>query len=175
MRGVLLALLIIAITAPAFADDRSTYMAPLKRTGRSVGNTLDQWTGEAQDYVGVAPENTDSFMCSDPGFFVIKQESQIRDSTVWILKGVLHVPAAGYAYQFKVLGARGPEFFTQLQVGQPITPQYRAQNPSSPLQVVQKLQIPNGVGLLHIMVSGGSRGSQEIRCDITSVKPEPQE
>jgi hypothetical protein len=146
-------------------------LRPLDNMGKRMGRTMDKWENSAEDYLGMGDEAAESFMCSDPGFFVIRQEDASSGEQSWVLKGTLHVPAAGFMYRYSFLGVRGPEAFTQLQVGQPITPRYRQQPSNAPMHVVKPLALPPGIGLLHIRVTGGGGAQQNVRCDLTSIKP----
>lgn len=122
------------------------------------------------DYLGLGDKAEAFFNCSDPAFFVIRDESQLTGEKHLELKGTLTTPQPGYSYHFQFVGVDATKAYAIISVGQQLSKDRRFGR-SVPavqqLQVMQKFNVPGDVTLLRFRVEGLSPQPAEFTCDIT--------
>lgn len=126
------------------------------------------------EHMGLGDEATASYSCTDPAFFVLRNEAQITDKTYLQLKGTISTPQQGYSYRFQFVTVDGPQAYAILSLGQTLgnaaaaNKSYGRGLPSiQQVQVDQKFNVPATVGLLRIRVEGLTPMPSEFTCDIT--------
>lgn len=118
------------------------------------------------DFLGLGNSAKDFYLCSDPGFFVVKDENGLTGQKALVLKGVLKTPQRGFAYTFQFLGVNGPQAYAAISAGQPVSAG-RGLPAMGEIQIEQRFVLPEAVGLLHVRVNGVTAQPFEITCDIT--------
>lgn len=110
------------------------------------------------------------FNCSDPSFFVVRDENQLTGEKHLELKGTINAPQPGFNYRFEFVGVEAPQAYAIISVGQQLSSDRRFGR-STPkveqLQVVQKFRVPENVTMLRFRVEGLTPQPTEFYCDIT--------
>ncbi len=122
------------------------------------------------EFFGVGDKAEAFFNCSDPAFFVVRDENQLTGEKHLELKGTLTTPQPGYSYHFQFVGVDDTKAYAILSVGQQLSKSRRFGR-SVPavqqLQVIQKFNVPADVTMLRFRVEGLSVQPTEFICDIT--------
>lgn len=172
------------LTPPASAA--SAQAISFHKTMSAIGKNLSQFGEDTKNAVGLGDEANYFYACTDPGFFVIRNHSQVSGEDTLILKGTLTTPQAGYGYGLQMVSVSVAEAFAVLSVGQPVNANSNPANGvyggvygrglpvMSSLQVEQPLNLPEKVGLLHVRVIGLTPQPTEFTCDITNATTEEQ-
>lgn len=135
---------------------------------------LTSFFGLAETF-GLGDKAEAFFNCSDPAFFVVRDENQITGTKHLELKGTINTPQPGFGYRFQFVGVEAPQAYAVLSVGQQLSSDKRFGRglpKMSQLQVVQKFQVPENVTLLRFRVEGLTPMPTEFTCDIS--QPQPQ-
>lgn len=176
MRYLLALALLLPLAAQASTSEAvSEISKPLNHYGNQAARTMGQWKDSAEAFLGMEVETVASYPCSTPSFFMLKQQHNVYDQSQWLLKGSFPMPNAGFKYRFTMTGVQAPQAFATLQIGQPVTAQYRQQPAAAPLQVVEKLQLPQNIAQIRIRVEGLAPQAQEFTCDITPPQMQPMQ
>jgi hypothetical protein len=131
--------------------------------------TLASFFGLA-DTLGLGDNADAVFHCTDPAFFVVRNENPLTGDTHLELKGTLNAPQQGYSTRFQFVTVEGNQAYAILSAGQKIGQDKRFGRglpEIQPLQVDQKFNVPQGVTTLRVRVEGLSAQPTEFMCDIT--------
>ncbi len=126
------------------------------------------------EYLGVGTQADAYFNCSDPAFFVVRNENQITGDKHLQLKGTINAPQQGYSYRFQFVTVEPPQAYAILSLGQGLNQAQSQQQPYGrglpsiqQIQVDQKFTVPQDVVLLRVRVEGLTPMPTEFGCDIT--------
>jgi hypothetical protein len=122
------------------------------------------------EYLGLGDKAEAYFNCTDPAFFVTRDENQLTGDKHLTLKGTINTPQQGYSYRFQFVNADGLYADGVISVGQPVSRDKRFGRglPSiQQVQVEQKFNVPQSVRMLRIRVEGLTPMPTSFACDIT--------
>lgn len=122
------------------------------------------------EYLGLGDKAEYYFGCSDPGFFVVRNENQLTGDKHLELKGTIPTPQQGYSYKWQFVSVEAPYAYADILVGQPLSGDRRFGRglPSiQQLQVDQKFTIPQEVSIFRFRIVGLGPAPTHIQCDLT--------
>ncbi|MBY0428037.1 MAG: hypothetical protein K2Q32_02340, partial [Alphaproteobacteria bacterium] len=122
------------------------------------------------EYLGLGDKAEAFFNCSDPAFFVVRDENQLTGDKHLELKGTINTPQPGFSYRFQFIGVDATQAYAVLSVGQQLSHNKRFGRglpKMEQLQVLQKFTVPENVTMLRFRVEGLTPQPTEFMCDIT--------
>lgn len=121
------------------------------------------------EYLGIGEQADAYFNCSDPAFFVVRNETQITGDKHLELKGTLNAPQLGYSYRFQFVTVEPPFAYAIISAGQQLSQQRfgRGIPAMQQIQIDQKFNVPQAVTALRVRVEGLTPQPYEFTCDIT--------
>lgn len=131
--------------------------------------TLSSFFG-LTEYLGLGDKAEYYYACSDPAFFVVRNENQLTGDKHLELKGTINTPQQGYSYKWQFVSVEAPYAYADILVGQPLSADKRFGRglPAiQQLQVDQKFTLPQQVTVFRFRITGLGPQPQQVQCDLT--------